>query len=376
MSATAIDFLYLSEPDMIAAGVADMAACIDVMERTFALLHQGDYRMSGANNDSHGALLNFPTSSPFAGMPTDAPDRRYMAMPAYLGGEFGTTGVKWYGSNLENRDKGLPRSILMFLLNDTDTGAPLALMSANLMSAYRTGAVPGVGARWLSRADSQVVGIVGPGVMARTSLEAFVATRPGIDTVKVKGRSRNSMESFTKWVSNTFPQITVIEVDSMEEAVRDSDIVTYCTTNPAGDVSNYPIVHHDWVKPGAYLSMPSACDLDAGMLGDDVRKVLDNTRMYEAWSEEGYPCHHRVSLIGCKFVDLRQEGALRSEDLVDLGAVVSGATIGRRNDDDIVVLSVGGMPVEDVAWGTALYRHAVTNGIGTKLNLWERPALA
>ncbi|MEI5579377.1 2,3-diaminopropionate biosynthesis protein SbnB, partial [Streptomyces brasiliscabiei] len=80
-------------------------------------------------------------------MPKPTADRRLMAMPAYLGGDFQTSGVKWYGSNIANREKGLPRSILMFILSDTDTGAPLAYMSANLLSAYRTGAVPGVGAR-------------------------------------------------------------------------------------------------------------------------------------------------------------------------------------------------------------------------------------
>ena len=49
---------------------------------------------------------------------------------------------------------GLPRSILMMILNDKDTGAPLALMSANLVSAYRTGGIPGVGAKYLARKDS------------------------------------------------------------------------------------------------------------------------------------------------------------------------------------------------------------------------------
>jgi ornithine cyclodeaminase len=183
LSDTAIDFLYLSEPDMIAAGVTDMSACVDAMEQTFALLHRGDYRMSGSNHDSHGALINFPDESPFPTMPRNGADRRFMAMPAYLGGDFGTTGVKWYGSNLANQAKGLPRSILMFMLNDTDTGAPLALMSANLLSAYRTGAVPGVGARFLAQPDSRVVGIVGPGVIGRSSLAAFITACPKVDTV-------------------------------------------------------------------------------------------------------------------------------------------------------------------------------------------------
>ena len=137
-----IDFIYLSEPDMVRAGVTDMAACVDTMEEMFGMLYHGDYRMAGVNNNSHGSVVVFPESSPFPTMPKPTPDRRFMAMPAYLGGRFGTAGMKWYGSNIENRDKGLPRSILMFILNDADTGAPLALMSANLLSAYRTGAVP------------------------------------------------------------------------------------------------------------------------------------------------------------------------------------------------------------------------------------------
>ncbi|GAB91289.1 tyramine oxidase subunit B [Gordonia rhizosphera] len=374
---SSIDFLYLSEPDMIAAGVTDMAACVDAMHETFVLLHNGDYRMAGPNSDSHGAMITFPDESPFPGMPHNTADRRFMAMPAYLGGSFGTTGMKWYGSNIANRDKGLPRSILMFMLNDTDTGAPLALMSANLLSAYRTGAVPGVGARLLARPDSQVVGIVGPGVMARTSLAAFVAACPKIDTVKVKGRGRASMEAFTAWVADEYPHITTIEVDTLEDAVRDSDIVTFCTTGVPGDPSTYPTMTRDLIKPGAFLSMPAMCNMDESMQSADVRLVVDNTRLYEAWSEEtGYPSHQTIPIIGCKFMDMIHEGVLDADAVIDLGAVAAGTAVGRRDDDEIIVLSVGGMPVEDVAWGTVIYRNAVAKGIGTTLNLWDSPALA
>ncbi|MFW0794854.1 tyramine oxidase subunit B [Gordonia sp. CPCC 205515] len=374
---TTIDFRYLSEPDMIAAGVTDMGACVDAMQETFVLLHKGDYRMAGPNSDSHGAMITFPDESPFPGMPHNTADRRFMAMPAYLGGGFGTTGVKWYGSNIANRDKGLPRSILMFMLSDTDTGAPLALMSANLLSAYRTGAVPGVGARFLAREDARVVGIVGPGVMARTSLAAFVAARPDIDTVKIKGRGRASMDAFTAWVAAEYPRISVTEVDTIEDAVRDSDIVTFCTTGVPGDPSTYPTLTRDIIKPGAFLSMPAMCNMDESMHAADVRKVVDNVRLYEAWSEEtGYPSHQTIPIIGCKFMDMIHDGDLAVEDLVDLGAVAAGDAVGRRSDDEVIVFSVGGMPVEDVAWGTVVYRNAVAKNIGTTLNLWQTPELA
>ncbi|PYF08762.1 ornithine cyclodeaminase [Rhodobacter viridis] len=374
---TRIDFIYLSEPDMIKAGVTDMAACVDCMEEMFGLLHSGDYRMAGANNDSHGAMVMFPAESPFPTMPKPTADRRFMAMPAYLGGQFCTTGVKWYGSNIANRQKGLPRSILMFTLNDTETGAPLAHMSANLLSAYRTGAVPGVGARHLARPDSKIVGILGPGVMAKTTLAAFMVACPKIDTLKVKGRGEKSLQNFLAWVAETYPQITsVTVVDSVEEVVRGSDLFSYCNSGETGDPSTYPIVKRDWVKPGAFMAMPAVCNIDEGMQAPDVRKVLDNTGLYEAWYEEvPKPAHNTIPVIGVKFMDMIAEGKLTHDDLEDLGAIVAGEAPGRKNDEEIIIMSVGGMPVEDVAWGTVLYRNAIERGIGVKLNLWDEPVL-
>ena len=375
---TKIDFIYLSEPDMIKAGVTDMPGCVDAMEDVFELLHKGDYRMAGANNDSHGAMVTFPENPEIATMPHHTPDRRLMAMPAYLGGDYQTCGVKWYGSNIANREKGLPRSILMFTLNDTETGAPLAHMSANLLSAYRTGAVPGVGARYLARKDSKVIGLLGPGVMGKTSVAAFMAACPEIDTLKVKGRGQKSLDSFLTWVNQTFPQITNVQVvDTLEEVVRDADIVTYCNTGETGDVSTYPIVKHEWVKPGAYISMPAYCRLDEQLEKHDIRKVMDNIGLYEAWHEEvPKPAHMYIPIIGCRFMDMIDEGLITKDHLEDLGAIVAGATPGRKNDDEIIILSVGGMPVEDVAWATMVYRNAVEKGIGVKLNLWDTPELS
>ena len=372
-----IDFIYLNEQDMIKAGVTDMAGCVDTMEDMFKLLHSGDYRMAGANNDSHGAMIMFPEASPFPNMPKPTADRRFMAMPAYLGGQYCTAGVKWYGSNIANRDKGLPRSILMFTLNDADTSAPLAYMSANLLSAYRTGAVPGVGARHLARKDAKVVGVQGPGVMGKTSLAAFMATCPKLDTLKLLGRSQGSIDGFVAWTKENYPQITTIEiVDDLEALVRGSDIVTYCASCETGDVSKYPIVKREWLKAGAFLSMPAACEIDAAMEDDSVRKVMDNIGLYDAWFEElPKPAHVHVPVIGVRFLDMIHEGKMGRDALEDLGDICAGAAPGRQNDEEIIILSVGGMPVEDVAWGTVIYRNALEKGIGTKLNLWDEPVL-
>ena len=371
-----IDFLYLSEPDMIKAGVKDMKSCVDVMEDLLITLYKGDYVMGGANHNSHVCMIMFPDDPQFPGMPKNADDRRFMAMPAYLGGSYQMAGMKWYGSNVENKKVGLPRSILMMILNDKDTGAPLALMSANLVSAYRTGGIPGVGAKYLARKDSRVVSIIGPGVMGKTSLAAFVSVCPNLDTVKIKGRSQRSLDAFTRFIREELPQIKNIEIcDSVEEAVKDSDIISF-TTTVRDDVSSFPYINGDWIKKGALISMPSAARFDDDFLAG-CKLVVDNSKLYEAWEEEyPYPTYPQVQIIGTKFTDLKHDGKIKAEDIIDITDIIEKRHPGRTSDDEIIVYSVGGMPVEDIAWGGTVYRNAVKLGIGIKLPLWDKPEMA
>ena len=154
MTDTKLDILYLSEPDMLKAGVNDVVGCTECMEELLITMDKGDYLMGGENGNSHGTMITFPENPIFPNMPKAGPDRRFMAMPAYVGGETDMAGMKWYGSNVENREKGLPRSILMVMLNDKDTGAPLSLMSANLLSARSFAALA------LSKSISSALSIV------------------------------------------------------------------------------------------------------------------------------------------------------------------------------------------------------------------------
>ena len=374
---TRIKFLYLSEPDMIKSGVKNMDQCVEAMEDLLVTLNKGDYVMAGVNHNSHGAQVIFPDDPQFEGMPKNADDRRFMAMPAYLGGKYQMAGMKWYGSNCENKASGLPRSILMMMLNDKDTGAPLALMSANLVSCYRTGAIPGVGAKYLAGKDSETVTIIGPGVMGRTCLLAFLSVCPKITTVKVKGRGQRSLHAFEEFVKKECPQIQqVIVCDSMEEAVKDSDIICVTSTAPVKEI-DFPYIAEDWVKKGALICLPSAARFDDDFLINRCKKVVDNYKLYEAWAEEfPYPSYEMVQIIGSKFTDYLHEGRIQREDIVDIADIINKKHPGRESDDEIIVYSVGGMPVEDIAWGGTVYRNALKEGIGVELPLWDQPDMA
>lgn len=373
-----IDFIYLSESDMIKSGVLNMKNCIKEMEETFKLLNMGDYRMGGLSANEHGIKMTFPNESDIKDMPLNAPDKRFMAMPAYLGGKYHMCGIKTYGSNPNNISKGLPRSILMMSLLDADTGTPLSYMSANLLSAMRTGAVTGLGAKYLCNKNCQTLAIVGPGVMGRYALDAFMEVKPNINTLKIKGRGKANIESFIKYSELKYPQIiNYIITDTYQEACQDSDIVYFGTTNAAKFEDN-PFIEEEWIKPGAVIISASALLVNTDFISKDKCKlVADNYKMYEGWGKgKEYPTQKSVStLLGMAYYDAVCQGKISKDKIVDIGEIICEEKSSRDFEEQIIMYAVGGMPIEDVAWAYECYNNALNNNIGTTLKLWDEPEL-
>jgi ornithine cyclodeaminase len=214
--------------------------------------------------------------------------------------------------------------------------------------------------------------------MSKTAFAATMAVRPGIETVKIKGRSKKSTDGFVNYLNEEFPQIKDIRiVDTIEDAVRDSDVVHIATSSPTGDVNEYPYIKEEWIKPCAILCCPAAARFDDDFILNRARTVTDNIQLYEAWAEEmDFPAYNSIPIPAVHCMDLIAEGKMSKEQIDDLGDVLIGKIPVHRKEDEIVIYSVGGMPVEDVAWGTIVYRNAVEKGIGTQLNLWDTPKLA
>ncbi len=378
MSYPKIDFLYLNEQDMLKAGVEEMPGCLEAMEDMFRLLYRGDYRMGGEDANEHGIRVSFPKESNIEGMPLHAPDYRFMAMPAYLGGRFHMFGIKSYGSHHTNKEKGLPRSILMMVLMDIETGAPIAYMSANILSAMRTAATAGVGTKYLCKKNPKKLGIIGPGVMSTYTLDAIMETQPTITILKVKGRGKASLEKFIIHAKAKYPTLeSVTECESIEETCYDSDIIYYGTTNAAKFEDN-PNIERTWVKKGALVISASSLLISTDFLAaPGVKLVADNYKMYEGWGAgRPLPTQKSVStLLGMGFYDAVCESKIKRSDIVDMGGILEGSQTGRKNEDEIIIYAVGGMPIEDVAWAYDCYNNAVKKRIGVKLNLWETPEL-
>nr|AHF24533.1 ornithine cyclodeaminase/mu-crystallin [uncultured bacterium Contig248] len=372
-----MEFIYLSEEDMIKAGVKDMPRCIDTMEDTFRLLHRGDYRLGGSNNSDHGLRTRFPKESDIKDMPLDAPGRWFTAMPAYLGGRYHCFGIKTYGANQDNAKQGLPRSILMMQLLDVVTGAPLAYMSANILSAMRTGGVSGLFARYFADQNAETVTVIGPGVIGRYSLDAVMAERPGIRHIHVFGRGEKSRAVFREHCSAMgYPMDGYREFSSIDEACRDADVIITASSQPV-HFGDYPLIGKNSIKQGACVIVTSAVRIDRMYSDDDSQKcvfVADDKRMY----------------MGNRGIDAAPETEEEKKTVTVKGAVAEWLAAGKnvlnlpeivedpgfvRDKDTIYLCASGGIPIEDVSWAYECYQKASRENIGQKLNVWEKSSL-
>ena len=152
------ELLYLSRRDVeaVGLGLAEIIAALDAMFREKGL---GRVEMPPK-----------PGIHPL-------PDAFIHAMPAYIPA-LRSAGIKWVSGYPQNQAKGLPYITGLLVLNDPDTGFPIAVMDCAWITAMRTGAATAVAAKHLARPDSSSVGILACGVQGRSNLEALACVLP------------------------------------------------------------------------------------------------------------------------------------------------------------------------------------------------------
>jgi len=335
-----IEFLYLNQSDIRATGVS-MDTALEAVEDAFRLHHQGK--------------VNLPYKTVL-----DLGERergRGNAMPAYVGGDYDVFGIKWIAGFPKNPiDHGLPRGTGLFILNDAWKGIPLAVMDCTLLSAMRTGAVTGVGAKYLARPDSESVAMIGAGVQARTQLEALMIVLPGLKEARAYDVRRETSASFAAEMNRRYgPEgLTVRAVASPEEAVRDADIVVTVT------VADEPIVKERWMKRGSFFAaVGSYQEEEFEVVSNSDRVVVDGI---------DHVLHRETPVIALMI----EQGKIRREDILEMGAIVCGDQPGRTNPEERVFFSPIGMAIEDVCLCHRVYQLAREKGVGTPLGLLGR----
>jgi alanine dehydrogenase len=262
----------------------------------------------------------------------------------------GVSGVKVVGDFVSNYAAGLPSELGLLTLYDPGTGVPLSIMDATMITARRTGAMTAVGARYLARPGSRVLGHVGARGSAFWNV-VLLDEMFDLDEIRVTSRRPESREAFAQQLAGV-SRARIRVAATAEEAFDGADILVEASrlTEPE------PLLRTAAVRPGAFVvpyGTVSAVELDLLDVMDKV--VVDDWR--EAQSG--------------KFGALRRHvdsGRLSAASLhAELGQIVTGQRPGRERSDERILFWHRGLAILDIAVGLAILRRAEQQGAGTML---------
>lgn len=277
------------------------------------------------------------------------PDAFIHAMPAYVGG-MDTAGLKWVSGYPKNTGKGLPYITGLLILNDPETGIPLAIMDCAWITAMRTGASTGISAKYLATKGSRMIGILGCGVQARTSLMALVETLPELSTVKCYDLYPEATKRFIVEMNQLFPGLCIKGCENPAEMIEGAEVI----------VSAIPIV----TKPKP--------PLDAGMM--KMGGLAVSLDYDAAWTSSAMKeCNKFISDDVDQLLFTKKEGIYFSgipEDIdADLGEVVAGLKPGRQDPMERIFSMNMGIAVDDMVTAKYVYEKALEEKAGVRLPL-------
>jgi len=321
------ELLYLSKDDVAAVGLT-MAEILAALE--IAFLEKGEGRVE---------------MPPKPGIHPGGGDNFIHAMPAYIPA-LESAGIKWVSGFPENPKRGLPYITGLLLLNDVNTGLPLAVMDCVWITAMRTGAATGVAAKYLARPESSVVGVLGCGVQGRTNIEALNVLFP-LERVMAYDLDPEVARRYAEEMAARF-NLEVVVVKAPREAVTGCDLIV-----TAGPILKTPhrTIQAGWMEAGAFASLvdfdsywhPKAMTETDKFCTDDLAQL----RYYkEVGYFQGIPAVH-----------------------ADLGELVTGQKTGRETPEERTMTANLGLALDDMATAPLIYRRAVEKGIGTWLPL-------
>ncbi|TVY09491.1 2,3-diaminopropionate biosynthesis protein SbnB [Paenibacillus cremeus] len=319
--------MYLNDGHIRKLGI-DWPTLVGIIESAVATVDRGDYAQPIK------PYLRFRE-----------PVNRIIAMPAFVGGEVDLCGIKWIASYPRNWRKGLPRAHNTIVLNETDTGRPLAYLHSNLLNGLRTAAVSGVLVRaYLARRPEVPlrIGIIGWGPIGRLHLEmlaALVGERiERISLYDIKGIDPET-------VPQPLRAITTIRQD-WRTVYRESNIFATCTVSEARYIDEAP-------ASGTLLLNVSLRDYKPGSVKGIRAIIVDD------WQE--------VCREGTDIEELHLQRGLLAENTRTIADVLLRNALADYEASEPVFFSPMGLAVFDISVAAYYWREAVRAGIGVPL---------
>ncbi|HEX2171095.1 MAG TPA: ornithine cyclodeaminase family protein [Dehalococcoidia bacterium] len=282
------------------------------------------------------------------------PDRgSLLAMPAYLP-SIGALTTKLVGLFPRNEARGLPSHVAVVLAFDPETGAPVALMDGEAITAARTAAGSALATRLLARPEASVLAILGTGVQARAHARAVPRVWP-IREIRVAGRAPGKVRALADEIAAEW-KLPVRPAGSYSEALAGADIVCATTHSPE------PVVRREWIGPGVHVNsvgFSGGTEVDAATVRDAL--VVLETRQaavapYPAGANEiAWPI---------------RDGVITGDHVhAELGEIVAGTRPGRTSPERITLYKSIGVAVQDAAAAALVLGLARERGLGSEIEI-------
>jgi ornithine cyclodeaminase/alanine dehydrogenase-like protein (mu-crystallin family) len=318
--------LYLSQADVESVGLG-MTEIIAALEGAFREKGEGRVEMP-SKIGVHPQVDAF-----LHAMPASIPVQKAL-------------GIKWVAGYPANSKRGLPYISGLLILNDYESGLPLAVMDCVWITAKRTGAATALAAKYLARPESEIVGILGCGVQGRSNLEALKVLF-SIKKALAYDIYPERSEAYAKEMAWELG-IEVMPVSDPKQAVSGCDIVV-----TAAPILRKPhaTIRRGWMEEGVFASM---VDFDSYWHPDALREAskfcTDDAPQLEHYRKLGY------------FQDIPPVHA-------ELAELVTGKKPGRQNPRERTFACNLGIAMDDMATAPLIYARALEQGIGTWLPL-------
>jgi alanine dehydrogenase len=267
-------------------------------------------------------------------------------MPSYIE-EPEAAACKWVSIREDNTKYELPAVFSILVYTHPETGFPLAICDGSYHTLMRTGASAAVSAKWLARADSSVLAIIGTGSVAQGTLATCDVVFEWRE-VRVWSRTQASVDRFLQSEQPKFPHLTIEGSIDLERAVRGADVVV------TGTHARGWIVDDAWIEPGTHIAA-----LGADLEGEQELHpaILQRARIFVDDIRQCVP-------DGEINVALR-EGLIAEGDVAgEIGKVICGELEGRQSADQITVFDSTGIALQDSATVPLEYERAVAAGVG------------
>jgi ornithine cyclodeaminase len=263
----------------------------------------------------------------------------------------GFAGVKVVGDFVNNYQLGLPSEMAILNLFDPSTGMPKAILDATAITDMRTGAMTALGAKYLARKGSKVLGHVGARGTAYWNVR-LLDRLFDFDEIRVHSKRKESQEGFAAKLTADLGK-KVVATDNWEDCLKGADILVEASRLPQPE----PLFKTAWIKRGAFVvpyGTMSAVELSLTDIMDKM--VVDD------WGQ----CRK-----GLPFGALRahvDSDRLTEQNLhAELGQIVAGKKPGRERDDETILFWHRGLSLSDIALGAALLEKAARQGVGQTL---------